>query len=736
MLDLSKRKGKIILAAIIASVVIIVATAVILLRKDTSVFDGSLASYISPGKISLSDTHAYVSDNTKMKIYKVNLEKNKIDKEYSFDDQVNGVVYAEDKVYALTGGLAGNVVVIDANLSKIIKTVPVGHTPVDALVHQDKIYVANRFSNNITVIDKNSLEKINDIDVSREPVSIAQSGNNLFVACHLVSNASTDNLVAADLSVIDLSNNEVSTIKLQNGTSSVKGICASPDGKYLYLSHIAARFTYPTTQVDRGWIVTNAVTIIDAENKTVKNTVLLDAVDNGAANPWGIACNQDGSKLVVSLAGSHDLMIIDTNKMLQRIEDVERGRGIVSKPSDVPNYLPFLDGIRTRISLDGRGPRNLAVKDGKAYVCQYFSGDIAVVDLNSNNFENISLGEQPEANMVRQGESLWHDGRTSHQEWLSCSSCHPDARVDGFSWDEMGDGPSGGYGNPLNTKSLLKSYVTPPILIIGSGNAEAGVRGSFDVLSFKSIPESDAQAIDEYLKSLKPVSSPYLNRDGTLTEQAERGKQIYDDIGCVTCHPAPFYTDTLQHRVVTVDPETEPNNYDILDTPSLLEVWRTGPWLFNGKAATMQDAIILHLGDLRDKVELSDEELNDLTMYVLSIGSEGEFYSVDQIIVETANNNRLINKIEPNSNITEIGIRKHWKTDKAAKVTVELFDKDDKSIAKKTEKVDNLGVDSKVIIPLDIKIPENFEKGGYLKVTIVNNSDSNDNLASDYFIRY
>ena len=79
-----------------------------------------------------------------------------------------------------------------------------------------------------------------------------------------------------------------------------------------------------------------------------------------------------------------------------------------------------------------------------------------------------------------------------------------------------------------------------------------------------------------------------------------------------------FYTDTLQHRVVTVDPETEPNNYDILDTPSLLEVWRTGPWLFNGKAATMQDAIILHLGDLRDKVELSDEELNDLTMYVSS----------------------------------------------------------------------------------------------------------------------
>jgi len=660
MLDLTKKRGKIILAAIIAAVLIVVAVVVLLLRKDAKeVFDGSLSSYISPGMISLSDSHAYVSDSTKSKIYKVNLETKNVEKQYSFDEQVNGVLYAEDKVFALTGGLAGNVHVMDANLGKITKTIPVGHTPVDAMVVGDRIYVANRFSNTVSVIDKNSLEKINDINVSREPMALAPSGNNLFVACHLVANASTDDTVAADLSVIDLSTGEVSNIRLANGTSGVKDICASPDGKYVYLTHIAARYTYPTTQVDRGWIVTNAITIVDAQNKSVKNTVLLDSVDWGAANPWGISCNEDGSKLVVSLAGSHDLMIIDTAEMHKRIEDVEKRRGLVAAPEDIPNYLPFLDGARTRIALDGKGPRNLVVRDGKAYVCQYFSGNIAVVDINSLSFENISLGEQPEPSLVRLGESLWHDGETSYQEWLSCSSCHPDARVDGFSWDEMGDGPNGGYGNPLNTKSLLKSHVTPPILIIGSGTAEEGIRGSFDVLSFKSIAESDAQAIDEYLKSLKPVSSPYLNRDGTLTEAAQRGKQIYNDIGCAVCHPAPFYTDTLQHKVVTVDLEKEPNNYDVLDTPSLLEVWRTGPWLFNGKEASMKEAIRLHLGDLKNPPQLSEEQLDDLTMYVLSIGSEEEIYSVDQIIVEGADNERLINKIKPNATIREMGIRKH-----------------------------------------------------------------------------
>ena len=50
----------------------------------------------------------------------------------------------------------------------------------------------------------------------------------------------------------------------------------SPDGKYVYATHILARYQMPTTQLERGWMNTNALSIIDVEARKLLNTVLLD----------------------------------------------------------------------------------------------------------------------------------------------------------------------------------------------------------------------------------------------------------------------------------------------------------------------------------------------------------------------------------------------------------------------------------------------------------------------------
>ena len=55
-------------------------------------------------------------------------------------------------------------------------------------------------------------------------------------------------------------------------------IRVSPDGKYAIVTHILARYPLPTTQLDRGWMNTNAKTIIALEPMEVLNTVLLDSV--------------------------------------------------------------------------------------------------------------------------------------------------------------------------------------------------------------------------------------------------------------------------------------------------------------------------------------------------------------------------------------------------------------------------------------------------------------------------
>jgi cytochrome c peroxidase len=126
-------------------------------------------------------------------------------------------------------------------------------------------------------------------------------------------------------------------------------------------------------------------------------------------------------------------------------------------------------------------------------------------------------------------------------------------------------------------------------------------------------------AIDEYLKSLEPVPSPYLV-DGKLSEAAERGKKLFfsDRIGCAKCHPEPLYTDLKSHNVSS---KGKYDRRDDFDTPSLIEVWRTAPYLHDGRYTTIKALIKENQhGKFHGDVEnLSEQELNDLVEFVLSL---------------------------------------------------------------------------------------------------------------------
>ena len=53
------------------------------------------------------------------------------------------------------------------------------------------------------------------------------------------------------------------------------------------------------------------------------------------------------------------------------------------------------------------------------------------------------------------------------------------------------------------------------------------------------------------------------------------------------------------------------------DTPTLREVWRTAPYLFDGRAATMKDVFTVHKHGIDKKV--SDKEIDELVEYVNSL---------------------------------------------------------------------------------------------------------------------
>ena len=290
-----------------------------------------------------------------------------------------------------------------------------------------------------------------------------------------------------------------------------------------------------------------------------------------------------------------------------------------SSQIDAANDLAFLVGLRRRIKLpEASGPRAVVLMGSRICVANYFSDNISLIDLGAKEaaVESIPLGPKMKMSRVQWGELYFHDATLCFQGWQSCATCHPgDARVDGLNWDLLNDG----MGNPKNTKSMLLAHRTPPSMSLGARDtAETAVRAGITHILFSAVSEPVAEAIDAYLKSLKPVPSPHLVR-GRLSAAAERGRKVFERAGCAQCHPPGLFTDLKAYDVGThaaVD-----NSADRFDTPTLVELWRTAPYLHDGSAATVRDVLTTHnRHDRHGKTShLNAEEIEELCAYLLSL---------------------------------------------------------------------------------------------------------------------
>ncbi|MCK4750297.1 MAG: hypothetical protein KAT15_24745, partial [Bacteroidales bacterium] len=485
-------------------------------------------------------------------------------------------------------------------------------------IHEGDLYVCNRFSNTVSAIGLADFRVTGEIETAREPYSIAGSSSGLLVANHLPAGAANTGYAAAVVSVINPTPFSIeSEIPLPSGSTVVKDICISADGKYAYVTHLVSRYMVPATQLDRGWMVTNAVTIIDVLNSSCLNTVLLDDVYRGAANPWGILCSSDGKYLVVSHSGTHEISIIELDTLHHNLDMISFGKpfSFSRNVEDVKHDLGFLSNCRSRVKLKGNGPRDLMKIGDRIYITEYFSGTLGVVDLaDPEKVESISLAPMEEQTTCRKGEQYFHDASLCYQNWLSCSSCHPDGRNDAINWDLGNDG----YGTLRQTKSLLLSHRTPPTTITGiRPDATVSVMAGFKHIEYTEVGDQIIQAVDTFLLNMMPEMSPFLV-NGKLSEKAESGLGVFRKAKCISCHGGPAFTDKGLHLVG--------NGYspdEKFDTPTLLETWRTGPYLHDGRAEDLKSMLVDHnRDDLHGETSnLTAKEVEDLVEYVLSISS-------------------------------------------------------------------------------------------------------------------
>jgi YVTN family beta-propeller protein len=582
----------------------------------------------------------YIAEATAKQIAVFDTKTAKVTTTISVPGEPTGLALTGDGtiLYVTCGGQNGCVGLIDTRNAKLLRTMPAGHTPIAPVLSPDGrfLYICNRFDNNISVISTGDDKQLAKIPALREPVAadITPDGSWLYVGNMLPYGSASADSVACNISVINAKTMAFEIdIVLPNGSTGLHGIVVSPDGRFVFASHILARYTVPTTQLERGWINTNAVSIIDAGRKRLIETVLLDDVDYGAANPWGLACTSDSKYLCVTHAGTHELSVIDIAAMIEKINSYNKrigrrpenfgggsydasGSGSAAA-SNIPNELSFLYGIRQRIKLPGKGPRALTIIGSKAYVAEYFTDSIAIVDINTESRYRavpIALGPKTDMTTERKGEMLFSNAELCFQGWQSCASCHPSgARTDALNWDLLNDG----LGNPKNTKSLLLAHETPPAMITGiRENAEVAVRSGIRHIQFAVRPEEEAVAIDEYLKSLKPLPSPHFV-DGKLSESAERGQKIFDKAGCASCHTGSLHTDLKTHNVGTGKDLDKDRQFD---TPTLVEVWRTAPYLYDGRAATIEEVLTTYNpGDKHGVTSnLTEAEIKDLAEFILS----------------------------------------------------------------------------------------------------------------------
>ncbi len=577
--------------------------------------------YHSPLALAACGDRIYVADHTANQVAVFDTAGNVLEGTIAVPGPPTGLVLAPDAtlLYVTTWGPEGQVCVIRLSDRTIVATWPAGHTPVAPAVTPDgkTLFVCNPYNNSVAVLDLALGATVQTISVGHEPSAAVMTpdGARLFVANLLPASRADGDYVSATVDVIDVAGRALlGSVKLPNGSSSLLGIALSPDGLFAYVTHILSRYQLPTTQLERGWINTNAVTIIDVARMEPVNTILLDDVDLGAANPWGVTCTADGKWLCVAHSGTHELSVIDRTRLHEKLV----ASAAAGEAGDVPNDLAYILELRRRVRLEGKGPRGMAALGSRVLAAEYFSGTLASVDLaveGALRSQSFSLGVQPEASPRRAGELFFHDGTVCFQQWQSCASCHPgDGRVDGLNWDLLNDG----MGNPKNTKSLLLSYETPPTTAVGvREDAMISTRSGIRYILFNQVSEEHAAAVDEYLKALKPVPSPRLVK-GVLSPAAERGKALFERVQCNICHPAPLFTDLQRHDIGTGRGREAETPFD---TPTLVEIWRTAPYLHDGRAATLKEMLTTfnENGVHGDTASLNANELDELIEYVLSL---------------------------------------------------------------------------------------------------------------------
>ena len=289
------------------------------------------------------------------------------------------------------------------------------------------------------------------------------------------------------IGVIDAANLKLLGIRTLDGHN-VRGLAVSADGKDLYVAHQQFNSTGRADYEDLHWgrLVTNAVQVFKTQGFIENNFADRDggAITRGWLDRFGGIGGASGDPAAVVTDG-HGLMAVCLS-----------GSGEVAIRSG---------GLVRRIAV-GQRPTAMAIDNGRLFVANRFDDSVTVISPDTGKVvQTISLGKRPQLSAIERGELLFFDARLSHDNWMSCHSCHTDGHSTGLLVDTLGDGD---YGAPKRIPSLLGTRNTGPWAWNGSMNSLSDQiqKSVTTTMHGDRLTERQAKDLVSYLESLPGIT--------------------------------------------------------------------------------------------------------------------------------------------------------------------------------------------------------------------------------------
>jgi YVTN family beta-propeller protein len=525
-------------------------------------------------------------------------------------------VYNEDRV-----------VFLDTREGRVVKKLDVADEPYGIVVSPDgsRAWVTHEYPGTVSEIDLKSQKVVRQMPVGSHVrgLCLSPDGARLYV-----TEFYTGVLHAVDLK----SGKVVDSWKGHSTDNLARQVVVHPKWPRAYLAHIRSRIEVIG---GNGSIlpVLSVVNLGPPDDTKRRSGMMLDEFNdsvrgNVVCNPWESAMSPDGRRLYVIYAGTDDINVMEPI-------------------NDDYHYVE-----RLKLTGVGKNPRAVRVSpDGRTvYVYNAMDFAVSVHDADMRKLATVPVCAPPKTPEWVRGKVLFNTAKPpmTSRKWIACSSCHPDGHNDNRVWHN----PEGlrktpalfgvAHTHPLHWSADRDEvqdfeYTIRGRLMQGPGFLRGQVkpkRGFEPVeLDEKCAGRSaDLDAIAIYTNSFDFTLSPNIPAPGKLSAEAQRGKELFFDktVGCATCHSGPYYTDSsLQkpfklHDVGTGHDDPTEKIGPKYDTPTLLGVYRTAPYLHHGKAKTLRD--VLTTCNKEDKhgktCHLRPTELDELVAFLKALPYE------------------------------------------------------------------------------------------------------------------